>query len=252
MQSLSSSDCTLAYIVEQQCFLLGKNKNLSTPIHLLKYKLDHYKDQLYSDLEIEQPQQYGSWVPKRRAQFLAGRLAAKNALCSIKKTTELQNDAILIGQHREALWPKGIIGSISHSDEISIAVAQPKSTTKLGVGVDIQSILSDDDIAKSRSLVLTARDQTLLEKGVEGQSYNQFFTLIFSAKESFFKAAFNSVGDYFDFDAVSVNSIDMDAQQLTLKCEKTLSKNIILGNRYILSFTLIEVGVPSIITYCQA
>ncbi|MEI8635195.1 hypothetical protein P4S72_30355 [Vibrio sp. PP-XX7] len=58
-------------------------------------------------------------VLKRKCEFLAGRLCAKRAMaeCGINAETTLG-----IGEHREPLWPEGVIGSISHCDTQAVAV----------------------------------------------------------------------------------------------------------------------------------
>lgn len=47
-------------------------------------------------------------------------------------------------------------------------------------------------------------------------------TLVFSAKECFFKAAYRAVQAYFDFDAVQVVGLDLQRGRLRLRCVRQL------------------------------
>lgn len=233
------------FVSEQSQLSLPSSAN-ALPIQLIKYDINQYNDSLYSSFKIELPSESQQWITKRRAQFLAGRIAAKHAL----KTINADDKTIHIGKHREPLWENNIVGSISHSNGLSIAIAQSQTSPNQGIGLDIQTVLNDQEINDSANTVLTANDEIFLKKGIEAYFYNQLFTLLFSAKESFFKAVFNDVGHHFDFDAVSLKSVDYDCQTLLLKCEKNLSKNIVRDSEYSLHFMNLETTKPVLITYC--
>lgn len=233
------------FVREQTQLSLPSSAN-ALPIQLIRYDINQYNDSLYPSLKIELPSESQQWVTKRKAQFLAGRIAAKNAL----QTISADNKTIHIGEHREPLWGNKIIGSISHSDGLSIAIAQFQTSSNQGIGLDIQTILNDQEINDSANAVLTANDEIFLKKEIHAYSYNQLFTLLFSAKESFFKAVFNDVGHHFDFDAVSLKSVDYDSRTLLLKCEKTISDNIVSGSEYLIYFTQVEAKRAALITYC--
>jgi enterobactin synthetase component D len=54
-------------------------------------------------------------------------------------------------------------------------------------------------------------------------------TLVFSAKESFFKAAHAEVGRYFDFTAVKVTAVDAGRGCVTLEVREPLSRKLVPG-----------------------
>ena len=54
-------------------------------------------------------------------------------------------------------------------------------------------------------------------------SSNVAFTLIFSAKESLFKALYPHVGDYFDFSAAEVVEINGNVGHFTIKLAQQLT-----------------------------
>ena len=72
-------------------------------------------------------------VPKRRLEYLAGRLAARAALQSVGA------DDPIIGSHDGApVWPHGYCGSISHSAGLAVAVAA-RSRDWRSLGIDIEA-----------------------------------------------------------------------------------------------------------------
>jgi 4'-phosphopantetheinyl transferase EntD len=202
------------------CFILKQQplnlKNIRQAVELIQYDPDKYSRQLFSAHNIQQPEQLSEWVTKRQAQFLAGRIAARNALQAINSKQENTVINIGIGTHREPLWPKNIMGSISHDGDIAIATAAQQN--RGGIGLDIQTVFNQQETQQYRKLILSQSDQTFFQKGNSGMSESQLMTLIFSAKESFFKAVFDHVKEYFDFNDVCITSFNGQTGQLTLAC----------------------------------
>lgn len=72
-------------------------------------------------------------VPKRRLEYLAGRLAARAALQSVGAADPI------IGNHDGApVWPSGYCGSISHSAGLAVAVAACSRDWR-SLGIDIEA-----------------------------------------------------------------------------------------------------------------
>lgn len=106
---------------------------------------------------------------KRKAEFSAGRAAARAAL-------GMPEQVIEVGKSRAPIWPTGYCGSISHSKTRCVAIVG-SSQTYLGIGVDIEldTPLNDD-----------LRESILCdcERSASGSEAIQ----IFSMKEAFYKA----------------------------------------------------------------
>lgn len=227
---------------------LGLNDLVSPKVQLTRYDLEAYSDELYQAFEIHQPLQAKLWSTKRKAQYLAGRLAAREALRTLKLPEA--ETPIPSGNNREPIWPKDILGSISHSDGFSVATVMNNDNSLCsGIGLDIQPIVTNAELALITSTVLTKTDRLIYQNNKTGLSQNQLFTLIFSAKESFFKAAYASVGEYFDFDAISVSALDVEYQQITLVCERDLSPEIQAENEYPIFVDILEIGKPIALAY---
>lgn len=111
-------------------------------------------------------------VPKRRKEFSAGRDAARDALAQMGHA----NAVIPKGANRAPVWPKGVCGSISHSDTQCIAIAG-RSSDYSALGVDVEPL---------RPLSADLRD-TILHRD-ESHVSNKEATRIFSMKEAVYKA----------------------------------------------------------------
>lgn len=113
---------------------------------------------------------------KRKAEHLAGRIAAVHALREFGLKTVPG-----IGTQRQPVWPQGLFGSINHSASTALAVV-----SRLPVGIDIEAIFTPQTATELASSIVTHAEKELLANS--GLSIEQALTLAFSAKESAFKA----------------------------------------------------------------
>lgn len=122
-------------------------------------------------------------VEKRRVEFAAGRDAAREALEQIG----LPDVSVPMGADRAPVWPKGVCGSISHSDGLCIAVVARRSGFQ-SVGIDVEP-----DRPLDRNL-----HESILTPEEMGVSSDQALA-IFSAKEALFKALYPITGEMMSF-----------------------------------------------------
>jgi len=182
-----------------------------------KFKVpDPYFDGLFSLYNIPFPSSMKSAAEKRKREFLAGRICARAALGGAFK-----NFNIGIGKSREPIWPKGVKGSISHTNEHAVAVCTTLRAC-LGVGLDIERVVDAALCSELMSQILSETEQLILPTN----DISLWFTTVFSAKESFFKSAYCLVGKYFDFDALQLLKIGPKSLsfQLNLDLAEQLKK----------------------------
>lgn len=134
----------------------------------------------------------------RRQEFTAGRSYARAALRRIG----CADQAIRSAADRRPLWPLGFVGSISHTRDVCGAIVA-KSSRYLGLGLDIESNepLEPDlyNLIGSRGDIRPLSPPIETELGLVDQA-----KLIFSAKESVFKACNPVNGRWLDFHEVYV------------------------------------------------
>jgi len=172
------------------------------------------------------PDSLGKAVLKRQVEFAAGRLCARLAL---QKQGYAGTDTLAIGEHRAPLWPSGYIGSISHGDGQAIAVAAASGEWR-ALGIDIESMLSYEAAQPLVAHLMTAAEQAIGDAA--GLPLERWLGLVFSAKESLFKALYPMVGRYFDFLDAEVCELDEAQGSLMLRLLSSLSPQCVKGSQY--------------------
>ncbi|MET1077645.1 MAG: 4'-phosphopantetheinyl transferase superfamily protein [Pseudomonas sp.] len=133
-------------------------------------------------------------VPKRQAEFLAGRYCAALACRALDGT----QPSITIGPGRAPQWPVGRVGSISHVQGYALC-AVAKRTDFIGLGIDVETLTPGDDLgALARQIASDAELACLGRQRGDPLA----FTLLFSAKEAIYKALYPEAQRFIDFDEV--------------------------------------------------
>ena len=141
---------------------------------------------------------------KRKAEHLAGRIAAAHALPD--------HTVPGIGPSGEPLWPEGISGSITHSATQAMAVVVSHPDAR--VGIDCEAILPDREAREIQDGIIDAQEAMCLTRS--GYPFALALTLTFSAKESLFKALFPQVKTFMDFDCARITRLDERTLTLAL------------------------------------
>ncbi|HSI57572.1 MAG TPA: 4'-phosphopantetheinyl transferase superfamily protein [Ideonella sp.] len=171
----------------------------------------------FERLGVPLPESLGQAGPKRRREFLAGRLAAAAALRALGFEGA---QPLAIGPDRLPQWPAGLQGSISHSGDAALCWVQPAGVSG-GVGVDVEALM-----APQRCERLWRRIAPEISPGqgaAAGHGDELLLTLAFSAKESLFKALYPSVRRYVGFDAAQVSLLAPDGGSLLLTLQSDWS-----------------------------
>lgn len=133
-------------------------------------------------------------VPARRAEFVAGRAAARAALVALG----LSPVAIPRGPAGAPLWPDGIVGSISHAAGLCLAAAAREvDCAALGLDIEEDRPLPADLVAE----VCGPAERASLPPGDAG---GRAALAVFSAKEAAYKALHPRGAGVFGFDALEV------------------------------------------------
>lgn len=134
-------------------------------------------------------------VPRRRAEFAAGRHAARIAMQHLGRPAA----PIPAGQDRAPLWPEGLTGSISHDARHAVAVLLP-AAPGLALGVDLEPAEPlDPDLV---GMICTPAERRGL--GPLGEAELRKARLIFSAKEAVFKAQYPLSGAMLGFEDIEI------------------------------------------------
>lgn len=137
------------------------------------------------------------------------------------KTLSAADHHISIGSNREPLWPEKLTGSISHTNNRAVALVAERDAHQF-VGLDVENWLNADTAEQIGSIIHDKSEVDLLRE--QGLSFERATSIIFSAKESLFKATFPYIGHYFGFECVRVVGINIREQWLELELDRSLSR----------------------------
>ncbi|MCW8090248.1 4'-phosphopantetheinyl transferase family protein [Alteromonas sp. ASW11-130] len=190
------------------------------------FEIDNYTDMLYQELlNANLHKTISNAVKKRKSEFLAGRYLAKLALQSLGS----DDTFVCVGKNRAPIWPKGFIGSISHTDDTAIcAMAKRNEVSRLGL--DIETVLPQSVAKEIIKSVLITSEFALAGSVTEPDT--QMTTLIFSAKESLFKALYSEVGYYFGFENAEVKVVNTRTGKFVIELTSQLTPSLPGGTRF--------------------
>lgn len=134
--------------------------------------------------------------PQRREEFTAGRAAARKALLALGRAPA----AIPMGEDRAPIWPRAIVGSISHDDKACIAVAADRERYR-SIGIDIEPARPIE--AEIYSEICRPEELAWLRQ-LPFQSRGLVARRFFSAKEAIYKCQYAISHEMFDFHALSL------------------------------------------------
>jgi 4'-phosphopantetheinyl transferase EntD len=133
-------------------------------------------------------------VPKRQAEFRAGRRAARRALADLRHPAV----AVPMGADRAPVWPAGLFGSIAHAGGVALAVVSRDQS--LGVDIEADTAIAPD----LWPTICTAPELARLPPSDPGS----WVCRVFAAKEAVFKAQRPDRRGMFGFDSVSIALVE--------------------------------------------
>lgn len=134
--------------------------------------------------------------PRRQDEFAAGRLCAVTALES------LGIPSASVG--REAggapIWPAGVIGSISHIDNVAAAVVTRSAEVKT-IGLDVERI---GRVQPALWPLLFSQKEHRRLTAADPHARDTLATALFASKEAFYKAQWQITREWLDFVDVEI------------------------------------------------
>ncbi len=185
----------------------------------------------YPEVFAEEMEIVRNAVVGRRQEFIGGRRCAHKALARLG----LDVVPILSGANREPLWPSGVVGSITHCHGFyAAAVAASSQIAAIGIDAEVCGQLPYDVL----SLVSSEQERRSIAMLPD---YTHWDRLIFSAKESVYKAWFPVMKRWLGFEDVEIS---FEPDQGTFYA-KLFAGPMVLGRRSLLTLEgcfLIEDG----------
>lgn len=193
--------------------------------HTLRFETELLCSANLDAWDIALPPPLTTAAAKRQAEFLGGRLSARRAL------GDLTGQASTPARNAQQLpeWPQGVTGSITHSRGLAAAVVAKRANFQ-SIGLDAEVVMSDERATRLAPQILVESERQWLER-LPRHACGDFVTLVFSLKESLFKALYPLVHQRFYFPDARL--IEWNAEQGTVMIEllKTLSPRWSNGSR---------------------
>jgi 4'-phosphopantetheinyl transferase EntD len=144
-------------------------------------------------------------------EFAAGRACARTALAQLGFAAV----ALPVGADRAPVWPAGTTGSITHTGDFCAAVVAATNDIR-ALGLDVEGVGSVGSHLWRR--ICDPRELAFLES-LSPQTAQVTATLIFSAKEAFYKCQHFLTGQWLGFSDVSVT---LEADRFSVHPTRTL------------------------------
>jgi 4'-phosphopantetheinyl transferase EntD len=144
-------------------------------------------------------------MPKRIGEFAAGRLCARSALARFG----IERFALRAGVDRQPIWPEGIVGSITHTAGFCAAVVGPGARFA-ALGLDTESA---DSVRPELWRSICGATEIDWIESLPSPTRASAATLVFSAKEAFYKCQYPCTGERLSFHDVEVRPTDWGAER---------------------------------------
>ncbi|MET9432587.1 4'-phosphopantetheinyl transferase superfamily protein [Streptomyces sp. NPDC006551] len=142
-------------------------------------------------------------VPQRRREFTTVRTCARRALGELR----IPPAPILPGERGAPVWPAGVVGSMTHCEGYrAAAVAHAADLATIGIDAEPNLPIKSSG---TRDLVTVPEERVWMAALRVRRPEVSWDRLVFSAKESVYKAWFPLTGRWLDFDQAVV-TVDPD------------------------------------------
>ena len=135
-------------------------------------------------------------VAKRRQEFAAGRACSRLLL----RKFGVVDYALLAADDRQPLWPKSLVGSITHTEHFCAAVVAERTCIR-AIGID--SEISGSVKPALWSSICTAEERAWLDT-LDISDRCAAATLLFSSKEAFYKSQYPSTRQKLSFQDATI------------------------------------------------
>ncbi len=138
-------------------------------------------------------------IDKRKREFATGRRLARAALSELG----LRDVELLNGPDRAPIWPDGVHGSISHCDTRAVVAAVRAEHGTVGVDIEHRDELKRE-LWKT---VFLPREIDELDAAFEPGERGRMALVLFSAKESLYKAQYPRTTTFMGFHELHVSIV---------------------------------------------
>lgn len=183
----------------------------------------------------------GRAVPARAQEFAAGRLCARRLFAEFN----LADCPLPVAADRQPVWPRSLVGSITHTSGFCAAVVAQRSCIP-ALGIDCEAI---ERVKESLWPHIFMSAEALWLASLPPAQQGAAATLIFSAKEAFYKCQYPLVGERLGFHDARVEVSDWGGSRGTFTIEASRKidfashAQLPLQGQYLLHDNFISTGI---------
>ncbi|WP_415882957.1 4'-phosphopantetheinyl transferase family protein [Neptuniibacter sp. QD72_48] len=195
---------------------------ISPPLYRSSFPIscsERYKRQLL-ETGLKLPPSISDSSLTRQCEYLAGRFCAIESLTSAGFSAPIE---ITIGTHGSPIWPQGFIGSISHCEDLAAAVVMPKTSNNSAIGLDIEKVMAAELAQGVEGRILFGKDRNYQSAF---DSFEQFLTILFSAKEALYKAIYPQAKKVLGFESAQLEAVYPEENRITLSLTTSINKHL--------------------------
>ncbi|MEU6373087.1 4'-phosphopantetheinyl transferase superfamily protein [Streptomyces sp. NPDC046909] len=188
--------------------------------------VETYGDDTPAPLFPEEAAVVARVAEKRRREFTGVRSCARRAM----EKLGVPRQPVLPGPSGAPQWPAGLIGSMTHCDRFhAAALARATDLVSLGIDAETHEPLPDGVLAYACVPAEAAR----LRRLAADRPDIHWDRLLFSAKESVYKAWFPLTGQWLDFTEADIELFTDPGERFTggLRAELLVPGPIVAGRR---------------------
>lgn len=171
------------------------------------FNSEHYSPSLHAELNLPLPSALETAFDKRKSEFLAGRYCAREALVpfSIEPSFILGR-----GAGHAPIWPDEMIGSITHSQNKCFVVTGKERPLR-SVGIDSEDLMSrKNEIERIEKLISCLSEGRVLDELSKKIERAVGIGILFTVKESAYKAIFPITQNCSPFTDIEITEIDLE------------------------------------------
>ncbi|MFS0691357.1 4'-phosphopantetheinyl transferase superfamily protein [Streptomyces nitrosporeus] len=173
--------------------------------------IDDLQDAAGSTLFPEEEIVSSSMSRERRLKFAAVRGCARQGL----RELGISAGPILRGPGGEPVWPAGVVGSMTHCPGYhAAAVARSDEVAAIGIDAEVNGPLRHREMI---SLITTVEERTWISDLEASHPEVSWARLVFSAKESLFKAWFSFTGERLGLGDISIGTKESPDGEFTAR-----------------------------------
>ncbi|THB84529.1 4'-phosphopantetheinyl transferase superfamily protein [Pantoea allii] len=222
-------------------FILSGHLSRSNPLLAVShFDSQNYHDGLAVEWGIPLPARLQQAVRKRRAEYLASRLLVRSVMAELGIADFILTNAA----DRSPCWPAGVQASLSHSAGVVVVAA---TRQPFAVGVDVEQFMSETTAQETAELLMNEQEQQLLR--TLPISFSAAATLLFSLKESLYKALWPQLRQPMDFLDAELVSANFAQQCATLRLTQDFSGRFAMGTLLNAGFMWRDNQVITLITH---